>query len=121
MKPLFCGLIPSAMKATLTPAPLIPSCAAVFADGSDDRALIVCSASGSSIGWARSLEHARGSTVDGPGSADGVACGCALRGEGDGAGTRTDRSAVTLATAGSTASCWACAAVTRAANALTSV
>jgi hypothetical protein len=42
------GLMPSAMYATLTPRPSIPSAAAVRARGLSDRTFMVCSASGSS-------------------------------------------------------------------------
>src|SRR6478736_6420463 len=63
--PALFGLIPSAMYATFTPAPSMPSDAAVLALGSSERALMVCSASGSSWGFFLVPVHAAGSTVAG--------------------------------------------------------
>src|SRR3954467_5163075 len=100
MKPAFFGLMPSAIYATLTPAPSMPSAAAVLAAGSDERAFIVCSASGSRTGFFGSLEQAPGLT--GAGSVAAVlAAGTGALGGGD---TGTLRFGTTLATAGSLAS-----------------
>src|SRR5581483_11874526 len=107
MNPALFGLMPSAMKATFTPAPSMPSAAAVLALGSSERTFIVCNASGSSIGLFGSVEQAPGSTGAGPTAACGVALGLAACGVGvDGGTTCTFWFGSTLATAGFAAS-WA--------------
>src|SRR3954452_1035715 len=123
MNPGLSGLMPSAMKPTFTPLPSIHSAAAVLAFGSDERALMVCSASGSSSGWAGSLEQAAGSTGEGVAAAGVTARGLADVAlevpADDGGATETRRSGVTDFTAGSLASARTWAAVTVAAKALT--
>src|SRR3954447_17503712 len=59
------GLMPSAMYATLTPRPSIPSAAAVRALLLLDRTFRVCRASGSSTGFFGFVEQAWGFTLAG--------------------------------------------------------
>src|SRR5271170_470555 len=51
MKLILLGSTPSAIQATLTPAPVMPSERAVRADGLLDAVFVVCSASRSSSTW----------------------------------------------------------------------
>src|SRR3954453_13722806 len=141
------GLMPSAMYATLTPRPSIPSAAAVRALLLLDRTFRVCRASGSSTGFFGFVEQAWGfplagaAGIAGPAAAvgaagaDAVAFGVTVvrplgaafavaepvapAPEGAwGGATETEVSGTTLATAGSAARAFACAAVTVAAKAL---
>src|SRR3954465_7764459 len=71
--PALSGLMPSAMYATVTPEPSMPRAAAVLAVGSSERALIDCSASGSSWGLLGAVEHAVAGTCAGAAAIAGLA------------------------------------------------
>src|SRR5271155_4367708 len=62
MKLMLLGSTPSAIQATLTPAPVKPSARAVKADGSVESVLVTCSASGSKS-TAPLAPHAPGSAL----------------------------------------------------------
>src|SRR4051794_41768098 len=76
------GLMPSAMYATLTPRPSIPSAAAVRALLLLDRTFRVCRASGSSTGFFGFVEQAWGFTLAGAAGVGGPAAALGAPGAG---------------------------------------
>src|SRR5271155_2997801 len=107
MKLMLLGSTPSAIQATLTPAPVKPSERAVRADGSVKSVLVTCSASGSRS-TAPLAPHAPGITLgvrEGPlgvalGAEDGPLGVRPVPRLGDTRGRRITASGTTIATAG---------------------